>query len=100
MMNFPDSFFRESPPLQTHGIQSIGVRSALGGRLRKWQHIPRYGGAPADESMRPNPHEVMHRAQRTDRCPVSHGYVPAERSRVRHDDVAPNLAIVRNVRIG
>src|SRR5882762_4686559 len=58
MMNFPDARFRESPPLQTYGIQSIGARSALSGRPREWEHIPRYGGAPSDEGMRPNPHEV------------------------------------------
>src|SRR5712664_3907087 len=100
MMNFPDARFRESPPLQTYGIQSVGARSALGGRLRKWQHIPRYGSAPADEGMCPNPYEVMYRAQCTDVCPVFHGYMPAERGPVRHDDVTANLAIVRDVGIG
>ena len=50
--------------------------------------------------MRPNPHEVVHRAQRPYAGPVFHGYVPAERGCVGHDDVTPNLAIVRNVGIG
>src|ERR1700737_3705251 len=50
--------------------------------------------------MRPNPHKMMHRAQRPYVCPVFHGYMPAERSRVRHNDVTANLAIVRNVGIG
>src|SRR6202521_2789623 len=89
MMNFPDARFCESPPLQTYGIQSIGVRSTLRGRPRKWQHVPRYGGAPADEGMRPNPNEVVHRAQRPYAGPVFHGYVPAERGCVGHDDVTP-----------
>src|SRR4029077_19655154 len=59
MMNFPDARFRESPPLQTHGVQSIGAGSALGGCFRKRQHIPRYGCSPTYKGMRPNPDEMV-----------------------------------------
>src|SRR6266446_4235615 len=100
MMNFPDPRFRESPPLQTYSVQSISVGSALGGCPREWQHIPRYGCAPADEGMRSYPHEVVYGAQCSNVSPVFHGYMPAQRRRVCHDDVTPNLAIMRNVGIG
>src|SRR5437588_4088721 len=100
MMNLPDARFRESPPLQTHGVQSISVGSALGGRPREWQHIPRYGCAPADEGMRSYTHEVVYGAQCSNASPVFDGYVSPERGRVRHDDVTANLAIVGDVGIG
>src|SRR5208282_493494 len=100
MVNFPNPFLRESVPLQADGIQSIGVGSAFGGGLRKGQHIARDGGATTDKGMRSNADEVMHRAQCPYRCPVPHGYVPAQRGCVRHDDVAANLTIVGDVGIG
>src|ERR1039458_2691055 len=41
----------------------------------------------------------MHRAERSHRSPVFHSDVSAQRGRVRHDDVIPNLTVMRNVRI-
>ena len=81
------------------GVQAVSVGSALGGGLRKWQHVSGDGGAAADEGMRPNAHEVMHRTQRPYRCPVSYSDVATQRSRAV-DDVAANLAIVRDMGIG
>src|SRR5208337_217793 len=100
VVNFPDPFFGESVPLQTHRVYAIGVGSALGGRFGKWEHIAGDGGAAADKGMRSNAYEVMHRTQRPYRRPVSHGYVPAQRGCVGHDDVAANLTIMCDVGIG
>src|SRR5579859_767732 len=98
-MNLPNPLFSKPPPLQPHRIQSISMRPALGRSLRKRQHIPSNRRPPANKSVRPNPHKMMHRTQSPHRGPVSHRDMPAQSRRVRHNNVAPNLAIMRNMRI-
>src|SRR5207253_5243946 len=56
--------------------------------------------AAADYGVRADAHEMMYRTQRADIGPVFDRDMSAERSGVRHDDVAADLAIMRDVRIG
>ena len=100
MVELANAFLGEAAPLQSDGIQPIGMRATLGRGFGKRQHIARNGCAAADKSIFSDAHKVMHRAQRSHRRPVFYYHVPSERRRVGHDYVIADLAIVRNVRIG
>src|SRR6266478_84228 len=76
------------------------MRPALGRRLREGQHVPRNGRTSADNGMRADTHEMVHRTKRADAGPVFNGNVPAERGGVGHDDMASNLAIMSDVSVG
>ncbi len=96
-MDFLYSFFGESAAFEADGIHSICVSATLGGRFRKRQYVAGYGCAAADKGMGTDAHEVMDGAQGADCRPIFHGYVAAQRGRIRHDDVVADLAVMRDV---
>src|SRR6266849_3237223 len=99
-MQLLDPIFAESATLQANGIQPIRMRSALGRGLRKRQHVPCHGSASADNGMRPNAYKMVYRTKRADVGPVFDNDMSSQRRGVSHDDVAADLAIVRDVSVG
>src|SRR5882672_2262093 len=99
MVNLADTLLAEAPPVQAHGVETIGMSVARRGRLRKRQHVPGYGGPAADKGVRPNANEVMDRAERSHHRPLADGDMPSQSGGIGQDDVVSDGAIMRDVRI-
>src|SRR5436305_2980566 len=98
-MDFRDTFFAETTPLQPERIQSVRVSIASRGGFGKRQHIARDGRSSTNIGMRSYPDELVYRTQRADYRPLFYRHVSTQRRRIRQDHMIPDLAIVSDVGI-
>lgn len=97
MVNLGDALFTKSLAFEPDSVETIGMSIASGSSFRKGQDIAGDGCSASDEGMGADVDKVMYRAKRADDGMIVDDYVPAERGRIRHDDVVSDLAIVRDV---
>ena len=100
MVNLADAVFGETAALEAGGVQSIGVRVAGGNGFGKGKHVAGDGSAAADEGMRTDANEMVHRTKRAHRRPFFDDDMASQSRGVGQDDVVADHAIMRNVAVG
>ena len=100
MVNLANAVFAEATAFEADGIQSVGTGATFGGGFREGKDVARDRRPAADESVRADAHEVVHRAQRADRGPILDDDMAAQGGGVGHDYMIADGAIVSDVGVG
>jgi hypothetical protein len=96
-VNFANTFFAEAAAFEPNSVQSKSAGAAFGGGFREGENVAGDRCSAADEGVSADAHEVVHRAQRTNRGPILDDDVAAQGRGVGHDYVVADRAVVSDM---
>src|SRR6185369_3851406 len=98
-MSYPlDLLFGEAASPKPDRVLAVAPRVIANG-ARVWQRVLDHHRVASDESVLPDSAELMHARISADRRVVFDKHVTGERRSVAEDDIAADVAIVRNMRM-
>jgi hypothetical protein len=101
LLELDDALFGKTLALQAEGVNSVNLcLIAVADGLDKRQSIAGDYGEAADEGVRTDPAELMHRGECADGCMIAHGDVPGESGCIGHYDMVSYDVIVSDMAVG
>jgi hypothetical protein len=97
VVNFANTFFAEAAAFEPNSVQSKSAGAAFGGGFGERKDVAGDRRSAADEGVSADAHEVVHRAQRTNRGPILDDDVAAQGRGVGHDYVVADRAVVSDM---